>query len=411
VANSVFQKIKDNPVAVVLSIIAGFVLWQLPLGFLQSWSSLEHKTLPEWLVENGWPRLRYLLLVWYGLFLALTGLALVFIIRRSRSGEKSRLDGEIQDWVVMPLTQRDGSPRINIWLRAYIHNAVDCRTGIKNFRLFCDIDGTQYESYYAEDDKLVQTHESGIVQGFKGKEFYNLVDFIRDHKTLTDGEHITGHLHFILPNPKTRSLKGFKGIGLKVTDTWGIDHEIHPKRTPLHPSERIIRPKNDEIVSEKPKVESTAPQSVRALFDSEMTSTPTRPITKQTIWTINFDEVNESIPVTTRVLIEGDANAEFLACYFPASTHAVRAIQIVSDEYQKLVDHWKGFGFTSHPEGQRPVDLEKARFSGRVFIYHETKLSQSDIDQLSVLYRERGLEPVFRGPDYLIAKGTKRESN
>jgi hypothetical protein len=240
------------------------------LGRLQSWSSVEHETVPEYLARNGWPQLRYLLLTWYGLFFLILAFGLVVIVRLSRRKDESRskLDGEIQDFLIMPLTQPDWSARINFWLRAYIINAGEPRTGIKHFRLSCEINGTKYDAPYAEDEKLVQTHEAGIVKGFKGKEFYNLLDFIRDHKTLANGEHVTGHLHFVLPAPPTRDISGLSKFSLEITDTWGATHPIEPKRVPVHPSDRIMRP--TEYAFKPTEVEFDEVKRERDLLKSQL---------------------------------------------------------------------------------------------------------------------------------------------
>jgi hypothetical protein len=83
---NLLETLKRNPLYVALLTLAGFVLWQAPIGILQAWSGLDHKTLPEWLAANGLPRLRYLLLGWYGLFVALFVVALVFLVRTARRG-------------------------------------------------------------------------------------------------------------------------------------------------------------------------------------------------------------------------------------------------------------------------------------------------------------------------------------
>jgi hypothetical protein len=77
--------VKQNPVLAVLTGAAGFLLWQVPIGFLQAWSALDHKTLPDWLAAHGWPRLMYLLLGWYGLFAFVILAVAILLTRASRS--------------------------------------------------------------------------------------------------------------------------------------------------------------------------------------------------------------------------------------------------------------------------------------------------------------------------------------
>lgn len=52
-----------------------FLLWATPLGLLGGASAiLGGKPIPQWLAENGWPPLRYLLFIYYLLALLGTGL-------------------------------------------------------------------------------------------------------------------------------------------------------------------------------------------------------------------------------------------------------------------------------------------------------------------------------------------------
>jgi len=91
-AASVVQRIKENPLWVALCYVAGFVLWQFPLGVLQSWSSVEHETIPDYLAKNGWPRLRYLIITWYGLFVVILAVSLWFLLRSSREHARDEVE-------------------------------------------------------------------------------------------------------------------------------------------------------------------------------------------------------------------------------------------------------------------------------------------------------------------------------
>jgi hypothetical protein len=50
--------------------------------------------------------------------------------------------------------------------------------------------------------------------------------------------------------------------------------------------------------------------------------------------------------------------------------------------------------------GEQPVAQERLVFSGRVFLYHEDYLTPAQLVALTDLYKTRGYEVQFRGPDY-----------
>jgi hypothetical protein len=52
----------------------------------------------------------------------------------------------------------------------------------------------------------------------------------------------------------------------------------------------------------------------------------------------------------------------------------------------------------------RASEIKDLKFSGRVYIYYQAYLSEEDIDELERYYKEKGLDPVFRGSDYQTYK-------
>jgi hypothetical protein len=184
---------------------------------------------------------------------------------------------------------------------------------------------------------------------------------------------------------------------LAIASGWWLTTPVAPvPTTPNSSSSAAIAP---------PATPSASSVTLRQLFDSEMEATPSRPIAKQTIWTVKLNDFpDQPIPVIVRVLIEREARVEFLACYIPLTDHTYRTIELLTNEYPKILEYWKDVGISQSPKGERPVDLDNLKFSGSVFVYYELRLRQAEIDKLSVEYREKGLEPTFRGPEYRIAK-------
>ncbi len=175
------------------------------------------------------------------------------LTKATKPETKPQLEGEIQQIVInsrfIAAGSGDNFSRVDVWLRAYIFNSSECQTSLKNFRWYSDFGTTKWAALYAEKDKITQTHIDKHGADHKDREFYNLVDFIRDQKTLTKGDHVDGYLHFVLPCPEgDPALHAFDvskvmefGV-LIVTDTWGRDHQFRFKQVPLHPSELLKKP-------------------------------------------------------------------------------------------------------------------------------------------------------------------------
>jgi hypothetical protein len=77
-----WAEIKQHPAWYILGVVMSFVLWALPVGFLQSWPSLvRNKSVPEWLAERGFS-LTELLILWLAVSIFLTVAAVFVIILR-----------------------------------------------------------------------------------------------------------------------------------------------------------------------------------------------------------------------------------------------------------------------------------------------------------------------------------------
>ena len=154
---------------------------------------------------------------------------------------KPRLEGEIQDYVLMPLSADNlGQEKtLGVWLRVYIFNPSSCETGIKNFRWHFTVGDRKTEAFYPEEQRIIQVPQRPM-QWEKQKVFYNLVDFVRSGNTLRQGQHVVGYLCFYCPEFKDDLDEVVKDFVLTVTDSWGQDWPLARKRVPVLPSERLF---------------------------------------------------------------------------------------------------------------------------------------------------------------------------
>ena len=95
------------------------------------------------------------------------------------------------------------------------------------------------------------------------------------------------------------------------------------------------------------------------------------------------------------------------AVYIPKSDATVEICKMLASEYDAL------------RERQRPKDVkpkfgddlrivnQDQVFTGRIFIFHETDLTDVELKKLWNLYKSKNLTVTFRGPTYLAEKKAK----
>lgn len=84
--------------------LLAFVLSGLPLAIGTIWPSLTHQTIPEWLADNGWPKLRTLVIVWVAVALVI---AIVIVVRSIQAVRKPKteLDPETRNYLIERLRE------------------------------------------------------------------------------------------------------------------------------------------------------------------------------------------------------------------------------------------------------------------------------------------------------------------
>jgi len=106
-----------------------------------------------------------------------------------------------------------------------------------------------------------------------------------------------------------------------------------------------------------------------------------------------------------RLIPDYDAHVFFLDFYVPPTPNAYDfceyllsdipgAIPVLQTKLVKNIER--------QVAGERGVELKDLKFSGRVFIYHESPLLTSDQDSLRAIYKKKKMELQMRGPDYLF---------
>jgi hypothetical protein len=108
------------------------------------------------------------------------------------------------------------------------------------------------------------------------------------------------------------------------------------------------------------------------------------------------------IRIEYQLYTDFDAGTKYLGFYIPWTSETYQVCERISDDYKKLL---AGIEKTSQAEtkgaGERPIFSKDLRFSGRIFLYHETPLFEKQKDSLTKLYRTKGAEVQFHGQDWV----------
>jgi hypothetical protein len=98
-----------------------------------------------------------------------------------------------------------------------------------------------------------------------------------------------------------------------------------------------------------------------------------------------------------------DSKSLFMSLYVPASEHGYDLIGWFADGYRTYLDDArKNIHIWIAPKGDlsQPIS-DDLIFTNRIYIYYENILADARVNELTNLYRSKGLEPVFRGFGYL----------
>src|SRR5258708_10610397 len=101
-----------------------------------------------------------------------------------------------------------------------------------------------------------------------------------------------------------------------------------------------------------------------------------------------------------------DSKSVFMSLYVPGSAHGHDLISWFADGYRiYLDDARKNFHIWTAPQGHHSQPIsDNLIFTNRIYIYYENILPDDRVNELTNLYRSKGLEPVFRGFGYLEHK-------
>lgn len=108
------------------------------------------------------------------------------------------------------------------------------------------------------------------------------------------------------------------------------------------------------------------------------------------------------ITIKSQAYLDFTSQTIFIGFYIPNTPHTYTICVYLSNNYNKALDITKNIMAEETSTGLQPVNTNELKFSGRVFLYHETPLLEEQRRELFALYKSKGLAPQFRDYQYVL---------
>jgi len=109
-----------------------------------------------------------------------------------------------------------------------------------------------------------------------------------------------------------------------------------------------------------------------------------------------------AVVVERRVVLDLQGGTKLIQFYIPVWHDTYNVCAVISDDHDTLLREADEFTITSKGIGDSTVTSSKdLRFTGRIFIYHETELTAEQIGDLTKIYRSKGVYVQLRSSTYL----------
>lgn len=106
------------------------------------------------------------------------------------------------------------------------------------------------------------------------------------------------------------------------------------------------------------------------------------------------------VEVQGRVHLDFNSNTTYLSCYIPQCDRALNVAVGLLNSLDTLLGIARGVEVHSNLPGEKPMISTDLQFSGRIFIYSESPISEEEIERLSQEARSNGVYLQYRGPKF-----------
>lgn len=115
--------------------------------------------------------------------------------------------------------------------------------------------------------------------------------------------------------------------------------------------------------------------------------------------TLHFQN-SPTLEVQTRIHMDFDSNTKYVSCFLPSHPQPLLACVGVLNNLKQILANADGVEIQSGLPGEMPLVSGNLQFSGRIFFYSETLISETDFENLREQARNNGLAIQYRGPNF-----------
>ncbi len=139
--------------------------------------------------------------------------------------------------------------------------------------------------------------------------------------------------------------------------------------------------------------------TLRQYFDTDFSQS----LTVFESWDANGGD--EHVRIIARLHLDFEANAKYASCFVPACNNPGRFCRAILDELDRLLKVDKDVivqaGHQGHDEF---TDSRELRFTGRIFVYTESEIAQTECQELNQIAATKELVLRIRGPRFAMGK-------
>ena len=115
-------------------------------------------------------------------------------------------------------------------------------------------------------------------------------------------------------------------------------------------------------------------------------------------------EDNKDYELEFRLHCDFESLTKFISVYLPPSTYpnTSNICKVLAEQILGICDSLsEGVKVAASRYDDRMTEIDDLKFTGRVYIYHDTYLSDDEKDELRLFYKQRNVDPRFRGANYI----------
>ena len=129
---------------------------------------------------------------------------------------------------------------------------------------------------------------------------------------------------------------------------------------------------------------------------------------------VSKPEGKQDYELEFRLHCDFESLTKFISTYLPSSTfpNGSPICKVVAEQIYEISNLLsKGVIVAGSRYDDRMTEIDDLKFTGRVYIYHDTYLSDNDKDELRLFYKQKNLDPRFRGSNYLAKRSLYKRTS